>query len=69
MGIQDRDWYKDVQKERDAKMQKRSRPIADLLPKSAKQPNYWEYAGIAAVWCLIIVALTLALVYARSRGH
>ena len=69
MGLQDRDWYKEAQEERDAKIKKRSRPVADLLPKTKMFSSATEHIAIAAVWALIFIVLSLLFMYMRSKGH
>jgi hypothetical protein len=61
MGMQDRDWYKDIQRERDKNQHSRARPIQDLFEKPVyrAQSKPWHWSLIALFWVAMIVILTI----------
>lgn len=59
MGIQDRDWYREYQKE---KQNPRARPIQELFEKPVYRAHSkpWHWSLIVAFAAIILVVLALA---------
>jgi hypothetical protein len=67
MGMQDRDWYKDLQKEKERGSKPKERSLQDLFQKptyrSHSRPMHWML--IALFWTFIIILLTAAFRFLR----